>query len=385
MNARSLITIVAVAVLSIVGLAYLTFGVVGYDPFDRPLLMTVNLDRSGGLLLTSPVTYRGVQVGKVTDIALRPGGVRVSVRVDGDTRIPADTEVAVANLSAAGEQYLDFRPRTDSGPFLTTGAVVDPKNTRTPVPFPEVVSNVTQLVSEIDPSKINVLVHEAQLAFNGTAPDIRRIVDGGTYLLNGLTGVLPQTINILHNGGTTLATVSDLSGHITGLSGSAKHLTRTVRGADGTIRDVLDQAPGTLGRVDDVVRENSSRAGSLVGNLVDVTDVVSDRLPAISQFLPLMTKLGPALNSVIYNGTVNVLVDLYPRPVCDYGTPRRAPQLGGSPLTRIHRYCTTTGPRLQQRGAQYAPRPRGDHTDRASRGTHPEDRAGPLPERNGNR
>jgi virulence factor Mce-like protein len=384
-NTRSLITIVAVAVLSLVGLAYLTFGVVGYDPFDRPLRMAVNLDRSGGLLLTSPVTYRGVQVGKVTDIALRPGGVRVGLRLTGDTRIPADTEVAVANLSAAGEQYLDFRPRTDSGPFLTNGAVINPKDTRTPVPFPEVVSNLTQLMGEIDPNKINVLVHESQLAFAGTAPDVRRIVDGGTYLLNGLTGVLPQTINILHNGGTTLATVSDVSGHITGLSGSARHLTRTIRGADGTIRDVLDEAPGTLDLVDKVVRENDSKAGALVGNLVSVTDVVSDRLPAISQFLPLMARLGPAFGQVVHSGKVDVLIDLYPRPVCDYGTPRRAPQIGGSPPTRIHRYCSMSGPRLQQRGAQYVPRPRGDHTDRPPHGARPEDRAGPVPERNGHR
>jgi virulence factor Mce-like protein len=384
-NTRSLLTIVAVAVLSVVGLAYLTFGVVGYDPFDRPLRMTVNLDRSGGLLLTSPVTYRGVQVGKVTDIELRPGGVRIGVRLDGDTRIPADTEAVVGNLSAAGEQYLDFRPRVDSGPFLADGAVVNPKDTRTPVPFPQVVSHVTQLMSEIDPSKINVLVHESQLAFNGTAPDVRRIVDGGTYLLNGLTGVLPQTINTLHNGGTTLATVSDLGGHITGLAGSARHLTRTVRGADGTIREVLDEAPGALNRVNDVVRENQSDAGSLIGNLVDVTDVVSDRLPAISQFLPLMAKLGPALGTVIHDGKVNVLIDLYPRPVCDYGTPRRAPQIGGSPPTRIHRYCTMNGPRLQQRGSQNVPRPRGDHTDRPPPGAHPEDRAGPIPGRDGQR
>jgi virulence factor Mce-like protein len=378
-------TLVAVAVLCVAGLAYLLLAVARLNPFEQPMRMTVDLGRSGGLLSTSPVTYRGYQVGKVEDIALRPGGVRVTVSIEEGTQIPADTEVAVGDLSAAGEQYLDFRPRTDGGPFLADGAVIHPADTRTPVPFAQLVGNLTGMIEQVDPDKLNIAVHEARLAFDGSAPDMQQILDGGLYVLNGLTSVLPETINTLRNGQTTLGTVADLRGQIAQFGGSARGLTGRLRGADGTIRTVLEDSPGTLDLVHHVIKENGSAAGSFLGNLVSVTDVVDDRLPAISQFLPNLSKIGPTASGFITNSSINALADLYPRPTCDYGTPRRLPQLAGSPSPRIYRYCTQTGPRLQQRGANNVPRPSGDDTAGPPRGAHPEDRAGPLPNSNGGR
>ena len=38
-------------------------------------------------------------------------------------KIPADLEAEVRSVSAVGEQYVDLRPRTDSGPYLQNGAV----------------------------------------------------------------------------------------------------------------------------------------------------------------------------------------------------------------------------------------------------------------------
>jgi len=52
-------------------------------------------------------------------LSLTPTGVAVNLTINnGAPKIPADLNAAVANRSAVGEQYVDLRPTTDTGPFL---------------------------------------------------------------------------------------------------------------------------------------------------------------------------------------------------------------------------------------------------------------------------
>lgn len=375
LGVRALRTLVAIAALFALGAGYLLFGVVQIDPFHQAMVMTVDLARSGGLLDHSQVSYRGYPVGRVRQIALRPGGVRVTVGVEEGTRIPTDTDVVIADLSAAGEQYLDFRPRTDHGPYLADGSVIEQRDTSIPVPFTQVMSQVSKLAQQVDPAQANQVVDELAKAFGGSAPDIQRVLDGGDFLLAGLEETLPNTVNALRNGRVVLQTVSDLRGRLVDLGPHARSFTATVRDADPTVRNLLEDSPDTLALIEDVVKKNGPSVATLLGDLGTSTHVMAQRLPALNEFLPSLSTLGPAAKTVVQNGRISTLVDLYPRPTCDYGTPRRAPTIGGSPPPRINRYCEQTGPRLQQRGSVNVPRPHGDDTARAPKGADPEGRA----------
>src|SRR4051812_50062470 len=94
-------------------MAYLGFNYVG---LDRVILgggyeVAADFRDSGGIFVNAEVTYRGVAVGRVTDMELVDDGVRVTLRIDpGADPVPADTEAAVATRSAAGAQYVILRP-----------------------------------------------------------------------------------------------------------------------------------------------------------------------------------------------------------------------------------------------------------------------------------
>ena len=85
--------------------------------------MTVKLElpATGGLYRFSNVTYRGVQVGKVTAVGLTANGAEATLSLDTSPKIPADLQAEVRSVSAVGEQYVDLRPRTDSAPYLRDG------------------------------------------------------------------------------------------------------------------------------------------------------------------------------------------------------------------------------------------------------------------------
>jgi phospholipid/cholesterol/gamma-HCH transport system substrate-binding protein len=361
MKYRVLLSNIGLLVVMAVGLTYILLGVVRINPTADPYTVTVNLANSGGLLDRSEVTYRGHRVGKIGEIRLRPGGVAVDVLLDEGTQIPADTDVLVAGLSAAGEQYLDFRPRTDAGPFLAGGSVVDEQRTATPTPFAELLVHLNDFGKQIDPRKLDVVVTELAAAFDGTGPQLARILDGSDYLLAGLEDALPETVSLFHNGRIVLNTVADLNDELSRLTKAGTTLGTVLRESDPEIRTLLDNAPGTLELVDDLLKKNGPTMAALLVDLATVSEVVSLRLPAIGTFLPALTDLG-ALTVAARGGAVQVVTDLYPKPACDYHTPRRPPTIGGSPPPLLYVYCTESGPMLQQRGSYNAPRPPGDDT-----------------------
>jgi virulence factor Mce-like protein len=372
---RGVATIASVLAMLVVGLAYLLLGVVRWDPFADPVRVSVDLAGSGGLLDRSDVTLRGYPVGRVEAIELRPGGVRVRVALDEGTRIPADTDAVVAALSAAGEQFLDFRPRTDDGPVLADGAVVAEGDTRTPVPFGELITTVDTLTTQLDPAQLAVVVGELSQALDGAGPDLARIIDGGRVLVASLDSVLPETVRTLRNGRVVLGSLSDLRDELARVGTAARGFTATLREGDPVLRDLLATSPDTFALISDVVRVEGPTFGALLGDLATVGEIAADRLPAIGEFLPRLAQVGPAAATVARDGTVYTIVDLEPRPLCDYRTEHRPPTIGGKPPPRIHKYCTVEDPLLQQRGSANVPRPPGDTTAGPPEGATGEERA----------
>lgn len=365
-------------VVLVVGVVYVLIGVVRIDPRNDRWTVTVNLAQSGGLLDRSEVTYRGVPVGKIKDIRLRPGGVSVELLIDEHTKIPTDTDVVIAGLSAAGEQYLDFRPRTESGPFLADGAVIEEGRTTLPTPFAELMVHLNQFADQIDPKKLDVVITELATAFSGAGPDLKKILDGGDYLLAGLEGVLPETISLLDHGRILLDTASDLSDELGRLATSGTTFGATLRAADPEVRALLDKAPGALDLVDGLIKENKPTMAALLGDLSTVSEVVALRLPGLGSLLPDMADGAKALTGIVQNGGLVALVDIYPRLSCDYGVPRRLPTEGGSPPAALYNYCTQRDPTLQQRGSANAPRPDGDDTAGPPKGVTGAERARPA-------
>src|SRR3712207_863032 len=123
-------------------MAFLGFRYVG---LDRALLgggyeVAADFSDSGGIFVNAEVTYRGVSVGRVTDMQLVDDGVRVTLRIDPDAEpIPADTDAVVATRSAVGEQYVLLRPQGEGEPFLADGAVIPRERTSIPVPVEQML------------------------------------------------------------------------------------------------------------------------------------------------------------------------------------------------------------------------------------------------------
>ena len=369
----------ALLVILLLGTAYLSFGALRIDPFRPKFHVTIELAGSGGLLAGQDVTLRGTPIGRVVSVAFSESGVVATIAIDGDVRIPADTVATVSALSPAGEQYLDFRPSSEDGPYLHDGSVIAADRTETPVPIATVLTSMEGFVAQIDPAKFETIVQE--LGVSEAGPEkLGAILDGGIWLISTLDGVLPQTVDLLRNSRTVLTMLHDTG---PGLQATADNLAGILSGVSASVggyRTLLDNGPQLLSAVDDVIADNSPTMVALLGNLATVAQLSYVRTPALAALFP--DHRGSTLDAIglaLRDGGFWVTSDIYPRYSCDYGLPRQPPAIPDYPEPFLYTYCDNSDPSVLVRGARNAPRPPGDDTAGPPAGVDPRTRANPTP------
>ncbi|WP_405136879.1 MlaD family protein [Nocardia sp. NBC_01388] len=182
------VSLVLLTILTLICGSYMAVGVLNLDPRRQNNTVTVLLDSSGGLMKTSEVTLRGMPIGRVRDIGATIHGLSVTLEYDAKYRIPVDSQVQIANLSAAGEQFLDFRPTGTAGPFLHDGSIVPNRQVKTATTVGDALAEMDALTAQLDPARLQHLATTVAAGFQGRDADVAN-----------LTRALVGTANLLHD------------------------------------------------------------------------------------------------------------------------------------------------------------------------------------------
>ncbi|UAK31781.1 MCE family protein [Nocardia asteroides] len=354
---------VAVANLGLVvvllaGAAYLGAVVLRIDPMRGTYAVTVDLPSSGGLLPSNDVTFRGTRVGSVREVAASGSGVAAIAEIDATAKIPVGGAVVVGRLSAAGEQYLDFRPDADTGPYLTDGALVDRSRTSVPVSVQSMLTNLSGLIGGMNPDRLNVIIDELDKALAGGPDQLRNMISGISRAMAGLTDLLPQTRQLIENLEIIAETTSHAQPDLATLTRAGGVLFEQLSAADREVRHLLDEGPGQLATLGGFVSRTQDPITDLVTNFVAITRAAKLREPAIAALFPALRAGSEALGIPAHDNAFHTMVDIWPRPTCEYDTIPVVPtQKMTDTRVRLYNYCVTDDPALQIRGSANAPRP----------------------------
>jgi virulence factor Mce-like protein len=352
---------VGLVLVLLVGATYLLLNVMRVNPLRSDYTVTVNLDRSGGLQPGNDVTLRGWRIGKVTSIELTDRGqaIAATAQIESKYKIPVDTQIAVQALSGAGEQYIDFRPNAEQGPFLANGAVIkfDPDRIHTPTPVWSVLDNSSALIAQINPEHFQVILNELDIALSGGPDQLRGLVNGISLATAGLDSLLPQTTNLITNLRTIASTTSNAQPDLATLTRNSGVLFEQFNNANAELQRVLDQAPGQLTSLGAVVDRTADPITSLATNFQAITKAAQLRLPALRALFPSLALGGEALGVPAHDGEFHAMIDIWPRPFCTYNTPKMRNEVVQDGTIPMWNYCENPPPGQQIRGAANAPRP----------------------------
>jgi len=285
---KTKVQLLAFVAIALLGVSYVGFNYVGLDRLLLGSGYQVNAEftDSGGIFVNAEVTYRGVAVGRVSELSLTPDGVSVGLTIDPNAPpIPADTRAVVTNRSAVGEQYVDLLPDGPGDPFLEDGSVIPTSRTAIPIPVEELLLNLDRLVGSIDTENLRTLVDELGTAFAGAGDDLTRLIDNGDLLLERAQESLPQTIALIIDGRTVLDTQLAARSSIETFSQQLRVFTDQLRASDADIRSLLVNAPAGAEAISGLLDQAGTGLSSLFTNLDIVNKTTIPNLPGLEQIL----------------------------------------------------------------------------------------------------
>jgi phospholipid/cholesterol/gamma-HCH transport system substrate-binding protein len=320
---------------------------------------------AGGIYEGAEVTYRGVGVGRVAALAPTRTGVEVTLELEPDARVPADTLAVVANRSAIGEQYVDLQPRRSGAPYLRDGSTIARADTRTPLSTTALLVDLDRLVASVPRQDLVTVIDELGTAFRGTGPDLSRLVDAGNALIESADANLTQTVDLIEDGRTVLDTQRDSGGAIRSFSADLADLSDTLVAADPDLRTTLDSGVATAHQVQALIDENAGDVPVLLANLVTTGQIVRARLDGVQHILILYpyavrggyTVISPDPKTGEYTAHFGLQLGLSPGS-CRKGyesTDKRPPENVAPTPANVDVRCDDRT--RNKRGAQFAPPP----------------------------
>lgn len=352
--------LISITVIVYIGLRYADLGrLVGLRGY---YVVRVDLSDGGGIFPNAEVTYRGVPVGRVGALNLTDTGVQAELDLDdSSTRIPSTVEAVVADRSAVGEQYVDLRPRTDSGPYLTDGSTIAQRNTQLPPPVQDVLSNVDQLANSVPKKSLQTVVDELYTATQNQGPNLQTLLDTGNQLTAAAIQDVPQTSQLIGDSQTVLGTQSAERDALESFGRDARLLAAQLDSSDTDLRRLIANAPPAVDQVSGVLRDTNPTLSTLFANLLTTSEVTYTRQDGLSELLSVTPAAVSAGSTVInQNGaTFGMALTFFDPLPCTSGyatTYRNGLDTSPSPALDTAARCTMPASSgVQVRGSANAP------------------------------
>ena len=262
--------------------------------------MTVKLElpRTGGLYRFSNVTYRGVQVGKVTDVRATRAGAEATLSLATSPKIPADLQANVFSVSAVGEQYVDLQPRTDDGPYLRDGSVITVKDTGVPQAVGPMLDQVSALLQSIPKDKLGKLLDESFKGLNGAGDDLAALFESGSTVAADLDTVAERARTLIDDSRPLLEGQVRSSDALRAWARGLAGVTGQLATNDPQIRGLLQNGPGALNEVSRLLEQVKPTLPVLLANLTTVAQIGITYNASLEQLLVLLPPFIGSLQTV---------------------------------------------------------------------------------------
>lgn len=276
-----------------------------------PSITTVVPAAAGPVREQSPVQYRGVVVGKLTEVRAGTDSARLKLRVDSERigSIPAGVKVRILPRTLFGDQYVDLSaPEVVGSQRLRPGARVAAKTGGQTVQLYAAMTRMHELLTAMRPAQFQAALSALANALRGRGDDLGRTIDQ----LHELSGTFdPQeTADDLSGLADTGRELADSSPDLFAALDNAVALSKIVVEKRQNIRALLGAGTNLADESNRLLGGNASRAIKLV----HATDPIADVLGKNSgQFLELwdsLDRLFDAGNRVFKGGRFKIRAPL---------------------------------------------------------------------------
>jgi phospholipid/cholesterol/gamma-HCH transport system substrate-binding protein len=277
-------------IASLVGVAVMLFAYMQVPTLLGLGRITVKLQlpATGGLYQFSNVTYRGLQIGKVTSVDLTGTGAEATLSLARSPKVPADLRAEVRSMSAVGEQYVDLLPDTDQPPYLENGSVIPVDRTTIPQQVGPMLDQLSALVDTIPGDKLSQLLNETFKAFNGTGYDFGSLLDSASTIAKDASEISGQTRALVDDSQFFLEAQEQTTNDTRTWAEAIAGITGQIADDDAEVRTVLRTGPGFASETSQLLDQLKPTLPVLLANLTTIGKIGVAYNPSIEQLLVLL-------------------------------------------------------------------------------------------------
>jgi phospholipid/cholesterol/gamma-HCH transport system substrate-binding protein len=262
--------------------------------------ITASFPRTIGLYPGDDVRVVGVPVGHITKISPEGDHVDVTMQVDDDAPVAADTGAVIVPPGVLSSRYVQLTKPWLQGPKLADGARIDADRTSAPLELDDVTRQLGRFLTALAPTG-----EGAGSKGQGSKGALASLVDSSAKALAGNGTTLRQSLSDLADAldvvgqsrGDIVATVEQLQQFVTALAGSDQ----AIRTFEHSLADVSGQLAGqraqlratirnvaaTVKSVHSFVRTNHGQLTTDVADLARITTTLKDRERELTEIVDL--------------------------------------------------------------------------------------------------
>ena len=315
--------LVLLAVVGLLATTYAGFRYVrlGESVGSSHYRVTLQMDDGAGIFPDAQVTYNGVPAGRVADMELTDDGMETVLSLRKDVGpIPASATAVIANRSAIGEQFVDLRPKDSKGPYLRDGSRIDA--IQVPPELTSVLNDVIALTESVPHDDLQTVVTELGKAFNGRADDLSRLLDSVTELAETGHDNLGETIALLKDSDTVLATQAEQSDEILEWSKGIDDVAATLASSDPALRRTLTDGPRAAGELSGFLDQHGDDTTKLVHQLGETIHHIEPATYSVGQTFYMLSSLSAGSHTTAGNdGQIHfgIVLETNNPPACTQG------------------------------------------------------------------
>jgi phospholipid/cholesterol/gamma-HCH transport system substrate-binding protein len=271
---------------------------------------------ASGLQAGDTVRIAGVEVGKVTAVALVGNHAGVSFSLDNSQHLTDTSKAAIHFENLLGQRFLALLPGAPGGAPLRPGGVIPLSRTTPAIDLTAVFDGFQPLFSALAPNQVNELAGSIIQVFQGESGTVSNLVEETAVITNNLAdrqqvidGLLSSLSSLLGTVGGHDTQLGELIGNfdtlVKGLAGSRASLGSAITNLaslEGTTSTLIGESQPTL---NEDIQQLAVAVQSLSANQTGI-DGVLQGFPGLVGALTKIQSSGNWINVYLCNLTIDV-------------------------------------------------------------------------------
>ncbi|HWV26956.1 MAG TPA: MlaD family protein [Aeromicrobium sp.] len=238
---------------------------------------------ASGVRVGDEVRIAGIESGKVTDISLKQGTAVVSFEIDGDVKIPQDTQARVKLASMLGTTYLELTP--GQGPPLEAGDHITTAHTAPSYTVSNVFTDSNDILHDLDLDALDRAISTLSTEFDQDPELTQRTIESTAELARLIGQKDAQIDRLLGYTRDVTGIVRAQQTELDNLLVNAEQVATLVQRRRATIERLVQNGKQVLQTLDGMADRNDATMRKLLGQFDQTLTILQDHSDDLARTL----------------------------------------------------------------------------------------------------